>query len=345
MREAARIARCGEDCGQRPRAPPRSPPMPLAPMSHPDRVASTLANVDEIRASRGAGPFALPGAGARDARIDLKLLQWRAAQAAGRSAAARQRLAALALDRRPDLLAGTVRDGTALGLAAALEEVVALAPPPAAPPAPAPDPVRSQTFTGKELRKRRDLLVESGGSRVRFSRKEGLLFVDRADGVHSANCLRFEARTDRGTLDGFVGDEAERPRLFSAQFLQPVRYATGPGFTELRLCGRLGRRANGWDCQLVLTGRGDAAAVQLDLRIDNEQRDQRLRARFLGVPSGLLQHECTDVREVVQNDAGGFVAFTLVRAAGELEIDGVRTPVPAAQCRGVVEHRFWMGSP
>ena len=38
---------------------------------------------------------------------------------------------------------------------------------------------------------------------------DGVLLVDREAGVHSANCLRFEARADQGTLDGFVGDERE----------------------------------------------------------------------------------------------------------------------------------------
>jgi hypothetical protein len=45
--------------------------MPSEPMSHPDRVAATFANVDAARAVRGDGPFAPPGPGAFDARIDL----------------------------------------------------------------------------------------------------------------------------------------------------------------------------------------------------------------------------------------------------------------------------------
>lgn len=312
-------------------------------MSHPDRVAATLATVEAVRTARGPGPFAAPGAGAPDCRIDLKLLQWRALQACSHSAAARHRLLTLAADAHPDLWAGTVQDGCARGFATALEEAISLANLPAPPAAPELDPVRSQRFTGKELRKKKDLLIASGGSRVRFSRKEGLLFVDRDGGVNSPNCLRFEARRDLGTLDGFVGDDTERPRLFSAQFLQPQSYVQSPGFTELRLAGRIGRGPVGWSCELVVTGDERQQTVALRLGIDNRLQGWRLRARFLGVPSASIAHACTDVREVVQNDAGGFVAFTLVRACGSLLVDGKPVGVPSAHCEGRLEHTFQLG--
>jgi hypothetical protein len=45
----------------------------------------------------------------------------------------------------------------------------------------------------------------------------------------------------------------------------------------------------------------------------------------------------------VHSDAGGFVAFTLVRACGRLRVDGSEVAVPGAQCRGVVEHVFTLG--
>jgi hypothetical protein len=330
-------------------------PLPI-PRSHPDRCAATLADVDAACRHKGDGPFAAPGAGARDSRIDLKLLAWRALSATLRSAAARARLRDLDRARRPDLWAGTVQDGTARGFAVALEEAISLAAgdapraataiPGAAKAAaePATDPVATQTFTGKELRKKKDLLVGSGGARVRFSRKEGLLFVDRYAGVNSPNCLRFEARRDRGDLDGFAGDETERPRLFSAQFLQPVRYAVSPGRTELELAGRLGRGARGFACLVSLLGVETEPTVRLTMAIDNRHQDHRLRARFLGVPAKLIAHECTDVREVVQNDSGGFVAFTLVRAVGVLAVDGAPVAVPAAQCQGPVRHVFLLGS-
>ncbi|MBL8728460.1 MAG: hypothetical protein JNM25_08525 [Planctomycetes bacterium] len=318
--------------------------MPSEPMSHPDRVAATLANVDVARAARGSGPFAEPGPGAFDCRIDLKLLLWQANAAAARSPRARDHLARLDLARRPDLRAGTVQDGVARGLAAALEEVVSLAPPTPAPEPPPFDPVRMQSWTGRELRKKKDLLVRSGGPRVRFSRREGLLYVDRDDGLHSGNCLRFEARRDLGTLDGFVADDAERPRLYSAQFLQPQRYLQAGDVTELELAGRLGRGPIGWPCRLLLRGHTAEPSLELVLRLDQRLTGWRLRARFLGIPAAAIAHDCTPVAECVQNDAGGFVAVTLVRANDALLVDGRPVPVPAAACRGEIVHRFRLGA-
>jgi hypothetical protein len=314
------------------------------PHSHADRAATTLADVDRIAAPR-AGSAAPPGSGARDCRIDLKLLQWQAARACAASATARAHLARFDPAHRPDLWAGTVRDGTARGFLAALEEAVSLAPPPPDVPEPAPDGLHTREVRGRELRRSKDLLVASAGGRIRFTRRDGLLFVDRDERVHSVNCLRFEARADRGTLDGFAGAEHERPRLFSAQFLQPVRYLTAPGHARLDLAGRLGRGPVGWPMRLSLVGDHGAARVRLDLELDNHVRDWRLRARFLGIPGELLAHECTDVREVVTGDAGGFVAFTLVRACGTLLVDGAPVAVPGAQCQGALRHRFWLGAP
>ncbi|MFO1076091.1 MAG: hypothetical protein U1E73_00030, partial [Planctomycetota bacterium] len=196
---------------------------------------------------------------------------------------------------------------------------------------------------GKQLRGKKDLLVASGGSRVRFSRREGLLYVDRGDAVHSANCLWFEALSDTGTLDAFAAPADERARLFSAQFLKPQRYATAPGYARLDLAGRLGRGPDGWDAAVAIVGREAEAALELRVTVDNRQRDVRLRARFLGVPSAHLAHECTDVREVVQRPGGGFVAFTLLRACGRLAVDDAVVAVPAAQCPGRIAHVFRLG--
>jgi hypothetical protein len=318
--------------------------MPSESMSHPDRLAATLANLDDAHATRGVGPFALPGPGSYDCRIDLKILQHAASLACSGSARARERLAAFAATGHPDLWAGTVQDGVARGFAIALEEAISLGPRSAPEPAaPTDDPVRLQRFAGKDLRKKKDLLVASGGTRVRFSRKEGLLFVDRNGGVNSPNCLRFEARRDLGSLDGFVADEAERPRLYSAQFLQAKEYVQSPGFTQLRLAGRIGRGPIGWDCQLVLTGVEAEDTVRMRLHLDNRHCGWRLRARFLGVPSGSIAHDCAEVREVVENDAGGFVAFTLVRSCGTLLVDGQPVEVPGANVTGTIEHRFRLG--
>jgi hypothetical protein len=313
--------------------------MPCPPKSHGDRAAATLANLPaETAADDGA--VALPGPGSADCRIDQKLLQWRALQAMATSAASRAHLAAYAVERHPDLWAGTVQDGVARGFMARLEEAIALAPAGAASPH---MPAGAPAVVGKELRKRKDLLVRSGGARVRFSRKEGVLFVDRGEALHSANCLRFEARADRGSLDGFVGVDDERPRLFSAQFLQPTRYVDAGAAQELTLAGRIGRGPIGWDCVATLTGHADEPFVRLALRIDNRLSGWRLRARFLGLPPTAIAHECAPVAEVVANDSGGFVAITLVRAVERLDVDGAAVAVPSAACRGLIEHRFRLG--
>jgi len=313
--------------------------MPDVP-THPDRAAATLAN---LPAGCASATWAPPGPDAADVRLPDKMLQWRARRAAARSPAAAAWLAALPPERHPDLWAGTVQDGVARGFAVRLEEAIALAP-----ADPAPDDLAAapgaRVFAGRELRKKKDLLVASGGSRVRFSRKEGLLFVARDDGLHSPNCLRFEARSDRGSLDVFGPAADERPRLFSAQFLQPVRYVETAAGHELRLAGRLGRGPNGWDVALTITGRAAANAVTLRLVIDNRQRDVRLRARFLGLPLAAIHHECTPVHEVVANDAGGFIAFTLVRAIGTLRVGDHVVATPAAQCPGPLEHVFHLGA-
>ncbi len=310
--------------------------------SHQDRRLATLAQ-DASQPTALAATVRPPAAGAADCRIDLKLLQWHAQRAMSRSAGARTRLAAFDPMRRPDLWAGTVQDGVARGFAVALEEAASLAPAEPLPPGPPDDPTRVQTFAGKELRKKKDLLVESGGARIRFSRKAGVLFVDREAGVHSANCLRFEARTDLGTLDGFAADEAERPRLFSAQFLQPLTYTAGAGWFELVVAGRIGRTPAGFDCRIVFTGHESEQRVRMRVRIDNRHENHRLRARFLGVPLPLIEHRCASVHEQVDNDAGGFHAFTLVRACGRLLVDDREVATPAAQCMGTIEHEFRLG--
>ena len=311
--------------------------------SHPDRRAATLANLAGA-APAGAAGCAPPGAGAFDCRIELKLLQWRALAAAARSPRAAAHLARWPQAAHPDLWAGTVQDGVARGFAVLLEEAIALAEPEHA-PQPPPYPAAGPGVTaGKELRRKKDLLIASGGPRVRFSRKHGLVLVDREGGVHSENFLRFEARADHGTLDGFAGAPDERPRLYSAQFLQPQRYADTPAGQQLVLAGRLGRGPVGWPCEVELTGRADAAALELTVRIHRAPSGWRLRARFLGVAADAIEHACTPVHETVQNDAGGFVAFTLVRACTTLLVDGIALAVPGAAGSGTIAHRFRIGS-
>lgn len=314
--------------------------MTVSSKSHPDRAAATLASLLAARAQVDEPDCHRPGAGAADCRIDQKLLLWQA-QAALAAANSRAHLADLPVERHPDLWAGTVQDGVARGFSVRLEECIALAD---LPRPVAPNLGESAIVTGKELRKKKDLLVASDGARIRFTRKEGLLFVDRAANLHAANCLRFEARTDLGTLDDFVPDPAERARLFSAQFLQPRRYVVSDRGQQLELGGRLGRGPIGWPCELVLTGLVGEPFVRMTVRIEQHLVGWRLRARFLGLPSAAIEHECTPVREVVSNDAGGFVAFTLVRACASLLVDGVVIPTPAAACQGTIVHHFRLGA-
>jgi hypothetical protein len=312
---------------------------------HPDRHAATLTQCADAAVRAGPGPFAPPGPGARDARIDLKLLAFRAQQACARSERARSRLAGLAAAEHPDLWAGTVQDGTARGFAVALEEAVSLAgasSPADAPPA-ADDPVRVVVFTGNELRKKKDVLVAAAGARIRFARKTGVLFVSREPECNSVNCVRFEDRSDTGTLDAFAARADERPRVFSPQFLRATLLRQGPDFDQLDLEGRLGRGPMGFPCVLRFIGRKDEESVRLVVRVKNEHRDHRLRIRFLGIPDAFVHHECTDVREKVESSAGGFLAFTLVRACGRLVVDGEEVAVPGAQCLGWIEHEFRLG--
>ena len=72
----------------------------------------------------------------------------------------------------------------------------------------------------------------------------------------------------------------------------------------------------------------DPRCLRLTIRVENRHAGWRLRARFLGIPAERIAHECTPVCEVVENDAGGFVAFTLVRACATLLVDGQPVAVP-----------------
>lgn len=328
--------------------------MPEPTPSHPDRLAATLAQLPAAHGARAATEVATAGAGAADCRIDLKLALWRALAAAERAPAAAAHLERFPEARHPDLWAGTVRDGAALGWLAHLAEVEAIATAATgddanvsatAPPV-SDDPTQTGTVLLDEraLRRKKDILVASAGPRIRFTRKGGLLLVDRDHGVHSANCLWFEARRDHGTLDGFVGDEHERPRLFSAQFLKPRSYSTGPDRSELVLAGRLGRGRDSWP--LTITLRADSTAPTLELVVDLAgcARGWRLRSRVLGVPAGLLHHHCRPVREFVDTVHGGFVADTLVRAVDTLLVDGQPVATPDAARPRDLRHVFTIGA-
>ncbi len=312
-------------------------------MTHPDRIAETLAQRDLLLRdfSPSTEVTQLPGAGSADARVDLKL-HWHAVQQALRergTAAARDHLAGL---EAPDLLAGTVQDGTARGLLARLEEAISLCDP--APAQPSFDETNATRFEPRILRRKRDILVASAGARLRFSRKGGMLFVDRKRGVHREDCIRFEDRRDVGCLDGFVPVEGERPRLFSPGFLQPSDLVQGELRDLLVLRGRLGRRPDGYPCELRIEGRKAEDFLRLTVRIHNDRNDHRLRIRFLGVddPSE-VQHAGTPGFERVHYRGRSFVAATLVRAIGRLAVGENHVATPMAQCFGWIEHHFRLG--
>lgn len=309
----------------------------------PARLAATLAQcVAAEPALPTTPPFAPPGAGSADARVDLKLLAARlhAALATRGTAAARARLAGL---DAPDLRAGTVPDGVARGLLVAYEEALSLcAPEPAAAPDPFADPL-TEVATGKELRKRREHLIASGGSRVRFSRKSGVHLIDRDAELNVEHCVAFEDRRDAGTLDGFVAVESERPRLFSPSFLQAARAEHGKAGDRLTLRGRLGRTPHGFPCELVIEGHKSEPRVSLRLRIENRHDDHRLRIRFVGLPAHVVHTEGAPEPEEVAVGHRRFLAYTLVRACGRLQVGDAIVAVPGAQVHGWIEHRFWLG--
>jgi hypothetical protein len=316
------------------------PPRERTHVLHPDRRCATLAN----RPASAPVDLVAPPPGSSDSRVDLKLLTWRArrALANGATPAARARFAAV---DAPHLLAGTVQDGTARGVQLALEETIDLCawqePPLAETCAIDGD---AEVFEGKALRKKKDILVASGGSRIRWSRKGGVIVVDREHGVHAEDCIRFEDRHDRGDLDGFDGDPDERPRIFSPAFLQPLRLVQGKTLHRLDLVGRLGRRGDGHACSLTFLGRSDEPCVRMIVSIDHRLENHRLRVRFLGASTvDAIDADGTPGFTVVQSGARVFVAATLVRAVGSLELGSERIPTPAAQCKGVIRHEFRLG--
>src|SRR5690606_18522885 len=189
--------------------------------------------------------------------------------------------AALRRIASPDLLAGTVQDGTARGVMVVLEEAISLCGVPlgrSEPPWVEPSNAEHEhaVTDGRALRRRKDLLVASGGARIRWSRRGGVLFVDRAVDVHADACRRLEDRSERGDLDGFVPDLDERPRLFSPAFLRPRRYVEGSDYQRLELEGRLGRGPRGYPARIVFEGRRSDAFVTLGVAIRNDHDDHRL---------------------------------------------------------------------
>jgi hypothetical protein len=292
-------------------------------------------------------PTSPRGLGAADCRIDLKLLRWRAAAAAmARSATARHTSLPFPPHAHPDLWAGTVQDGTARGFAVRLEEAIALAGRPVAlPPQLPPPPAGARVTTGKELKKRKDVLIASAEARVRVTRKEGPAV--RRPRRRPARQQLPALRGQRGSRHARRRSRRDRTsgracsRRSSCNHSDSSRATQAPNWPSP---GRLGRGPVGWPCLLVLRGDPRRPAVQLTIRIDHRLPGWRLRARFLGVPLAAIAHACTPVHEVVQNDAGGFVAFTLVRAATRLFVGDDEVATPGAACIGPIQHTFWLGT-
>lgn len=323
-------------------AVPESPPRMSNP-AHPDRLIATLAQRTAMPSATDAcEPNAdhVPG----DARVDVALLLWRARRALATrgTPAARARFAAI---DAPQLLAGTVQDGVARGVLVALEETISLCSGSESLPAeslPADD--GAERFVDRDLRRKKDIVVASRGARVRWSRKGGVLFVDREHDVHEEDCIRFEDRSDRGDLDAFAQDPAERARLFSPAFLRPVLLVHGPTQHRLELAGRLGRRADGFPCTLVFLARPDEDFVRLIVRVRNTHDDHRLRIRFLGCRRvDAIESDGTPGFVAVHHDARHFVAATLVRACGRLRVGESSIAVPGAQCHAELRHEFRLG--
>jgi hypothetical protein len=293
-----------------------------------------------LLAAGPTGPFQMPGPGSADVRLDLKLFadEVRTILAERGTDAARARLAHLTT---PDLWAGTVQDGVARGLMVALEEAASLCSP-AIEPTPEEDP-EDQRFERRELRRKRDILVASAGARVRFSRKGGILLVDRENGVHAENCVWFEDRRDAGDLDGFVPVDGDRPRLFNPGFLVPTSLQLGAKRDSLVLVGRLGRRPSGFPCRLDIEGRKHEEFVRIRVCVRNEADDHRLRIRFFGIDHRLIRAVRTTAWESVEHRGRRFVAATIVRACGILRVGPEAIRVPAAQCRGDLVHEFLIG--
>ena len=317
----------------------------MSTAAHPDRLAATLAQRVEALAALPADiipPTTLVGF---DARVDQALLSWRTRRAlATRGTPAA--FARFATIDAPELLAGTVQDGVARGVMVALEEALSLCHGTEERPVeelPLDD--GAERFVDRELRRKKDILVASGGARVRWSRKGGVQFVDRDFDVNEEDCIRFEDRSDRGDLDGFAADPDERPRWFSPAFLKPVLLAHGPNQHRLEPAGRLGRRADGYPCRITLVGRRDEPFVRMVVLVHNTRDDHRLRIRFLGCRrADAIDSDGTPGFVAVSNDARHFVAATLVRACGRLRVGEAIVAVPAAQCRLALRHEFRLGA-
>lgn len=320
----------------------------MTPKAHPDRLAETLAH---RAALLHALPSGIPEAVSRqpaqtvDARVDLQLLRFKV-QRALRDRGTEAAIAALSGLDSTDFTAGTIQDGTARGLMARLEESLSLC----EPLIPSPDdsdPIdhpHTEIFHGKDLRRKRDILIASGGARIRVSRKTGCLLVDRKQGIHEEHCIQFEDQTDVGCLDHFQPADGQRPRLFSPAFLKPSYLHQGPIEDRLVLEGQLGRGHRGYPCKITFIGRKEEPGIRMSVWILNQHRNHRLRIRFAGLQDpAYISHHGTPGFELVHARGRTFLAATLVRACGRLQAGDDFVSTPAAQVIGPIEHQFGLG--
>jgi hypothetical protein len=304
---------------------------------HPDRVATTLAERAALLEQSSASTST---ATRSDARVDLQLLRFAADRAIATRGTSEARGWIEGLDT-PDLLAGSIQDGTARGLMARLEEAISLCD--AEIPVDA-DEADADVFTGKELRRKRDILIASKGVRIRFSRKNGIHVIDRARDMNEPNCIQFEDQPDEGCLDGFVASNGARPRLFSPAFLSPEQLVHGRDEDRLVLAGRLGRGRAGFPCRIALIGRKDEAGIRMIVHIENRCVDHRLRIRFVGVrDASFVSHRGTPGFCTVRHKGRAFLAATLVRACGRLRVGDDYVATAGAQTQGWIEHTFGLG--
>lgn len=311
---------------------------------HPDRAAVSLA----ARSGPVPEPCQLPGPDSASARVDLAQLWWRAERAAQEHPPVAAYLANL---RSPDLRAGTVQDVTARGLQARLEEALSLCPAPPVVTKPAADESQviaegrqTKVFDGKELRRKREILIASKGPRLRVSRRDGLQLIDRAQDLNIPHCIELEDREDQGCLDRFVPREDRRARVFSPAHLQRVYLAQGPAHDLLVLRGRLGGARRAFPTELQIFAYKDQAGVALRLRIDNQHGDHRLRIRFAALrDDGYVRHDGTPEWRESERHGHRRLSATLLRATGRLRVGADFVATPAAQLRGWIEHRFVLG--
>lgn len=307
--------------------------------SHSDRNARTLAQRDPTASASEASPSG-------DARVDLQLLWFEADRALATRGTAAAR-AWLADYQTPDLRAGTIQDGAARGMMARLEEAISLCKPaPDSDAQPADDAdYESAPIIGKDLRRRREILVASAGTRIRFSRKGGIHIIDRERDVNVETCVWFDDHPDVGCLDEFVPQPDIKARVFSPAFLKPTALVQSKALDHLRLEGRLGRGSAGFPCILDLTGAKNEPGVRIRVRIENRHRNHRLRIRFRGLAqTDLLTARGTPGMRDVEHRSGGFRTATLLRACGKLRVDERWIETPGAQSIGWIEHTFGLGT-